>query len=188
MSSFEHIQKTAISSATEPQSSLNLLAFSPTETRQSNSTTELKPLPQALPGDRSDNKSESFCAAPNDKAEAEQRRMDDRIKNAFGKETMDHIKDHDWLIAHTKELKTGFNRVFDGRGEEFTVGQIAARLKELSGGLIYGQSSEGNKSPFTITPADKHFDVYLKRSLFDTQLFHQVTSDVGPSSDRTYRR
>jgi len=185
--SLDHIQKTDFSSATEPNFSVSLLSFSPDEIRQLNSRAD-KTAPQALQGDRSDKKAEHFSAAPSDKAETEQGRMDERIKRAFGKETMNHIKDHDWLISHADDLKTGFNRVFDGRGEEFTVGQIAARLKELSGGLIYGESSDGSKNPFTSTPADKHFQVFLKRTLFDTQLFHQVTSYVGPGLDRTIRR
>lgn len=130
-----------------------------------------------------------YCAAPVKGEEAEKQRMDARIEKAFGKDLLTHIKDHDWLVDHSATLKTGFNRIFDGRGEEFTVGQIAGRLKDLSGGLIYGEVSTGGKNPYTTSVPDSHYRVYLKRSYwFDTELFHQVTKYLGPGLDRTERK
>jgi hypothetical protein len=134
-----------------------------------------------------DRKSEHFVRA--EKPEDEQQRQDQLIKRAFGNDVFEHIKDQAWLLDHTDALKKGFNSVFDNN-HEFTAGQIAGRLKELSGGLIYSEHSQGSKNPFSgdASRPDDHFQVFLKRNYwFDAEVFHQVTERYG-QTERERRR
>jgi len=183
----ENFQKPESSEAlAQSRSSLSLASFNIDDMRQLN-----KGLPDLKDGlihplHIEDKKSEQFVRA--EKPEAEQRRQDELIKNAFGKEVFDHLKDQAWLLDHADAMKKGFNSIFD-RNHEFTPGQIANRMKELSGGLVYGESSQGSKSPFdSVSRPDDHFQVFLKRNYwFDAEVFHQVTEHSG-TSERTSRK
>jgi hypothetical protein len=179
------ISKTDFSTTADHNVSLSLLSVSEDDIRSrlNKNKPESQNVNEATQaGDNT--KTEHFCAARAETQEAENRRMDDRIRRAFGQDVIDHITDRHWLYDHFDQLRTGFNRIFDGRGEEFTVGQIAARLRQLSGGLIYGETSTGTNL-FSTTPADTYFHVYLRGAWYP--LFRQTTHYVGPGLDRTTR-
>lgn len=113
-----------------------------------------------------------YCAAKDangDKtparSETREEKADKAIKDCFGAEVFDHLKDWDWLIAHRKELRDGFKKA-QGKGQD-ELWEIARRMKELSTvdgkPLIYLKKEDG-PSRGNLIP--KRYDIMLRRSVY----------------------
>lgn len=94
-----------------------------------------------------------------DSKETPEQRIDQKIKDQFGAEALDHLKDHDWLIDNRKKLEDGFKKA-----DNKDVWDMALRMRELSmvdgKPLIYMSKVEG-KTAGTLIP--KRYDIYLRR-------------------------
>jgi hypothetical protein len=193
----ENVQRPESAAAADDRLSLSFSSFSMNEIRQTIklAAADLKDgIVQPLQIDDASKKAENYAAKAekgekSEKTEkSDQQRMDERIERAFGKEVLDHINDKDWLLDHSDQVKRGFNRIFDTRGEEYSVGQIAGRLNDLSGGHIYGESSKGVSNPFSTDLPDDHFRVYIKRdNWFHKEVFHETTKHTGIGLERRTR-
>lgn len=103
-------------------------------------------------------KLEFFCKgdAP---GETPEQRTDQKIKDTFGADVIEHLKDADWLIDNRKKLEDGFKKA---KGQDAY--DMACRMRDLSvvdgKSLIYLSKVESRSSGNLIP---KRFDVYLRR-------------------------
>ena len=166
--SLEQTSKLESQQSVEQTPSAILNAASLADIRASNAASDLKSgtVPDLqLSGAESNLQ---YCAAKDDNprtkeaAETKEQKQDKAIKECFGSEVFDHLKDWDWLIDHRKELEAGFKKA--GELGQDKLWDIARRMSELSRvddkSLIYlskqDSSSHGNLIP-------KRYDVYLRR-------------------------
>jgi hypothetical protein len=102
--------------------------------------------------------------------ETPEQRVDQKIKDSFGADVLDHLKDWDWLIDNRKKLEDGFKKA---TGQD--AWDMAQRMKELSKvdgrSLIYLSKVDG---PTHGTLIPKRYDVYLRRGSFrsDNEIGH----------------
>ncbi len=91
------------------------------------------------------------------------KKVDQKIKDAFGADVFDHLKDWDWLIQNKKMLQDGFKKV-DGQDAKW---ELATRMKELSTvdgkPLIYLEKQDG---PTRGNLIPKRYDIMLRRGRF----------------------
>jgi hypothetical protein len=104
-----------------------------------------------------------FCKAPvKDETETREQRLDKKIKDSFGTDVFDHLKDSDWLIDNRKKLEDGFKKL---KGDD--AWDLAWRMKELSvvdgKSLIYLSKVDSHTSGSLIP---KRYDILLRRGRF----------------------
>ena len=140
--------------------------------RRLNQSSDLAPgtVPTAQIGE----KGVFFCCAPvKDAKETPEQRMDQKIKDCFGADVFDHLKDWDWLIENRKKLEDGIKKV-----DKQDAGEMLSRLEKLSTvdgqSLIYQSLVDG---PTRGTLIPKRHDIYLRRGRFHSddkigQLYH----------------
>ncbi len=96
-----------------------------------------------------------FCAAPGDKPEAIK---DQKIKDTFGTDVFDNLKNPGWLRDNMKKLEDGFDKL---SGQEKW--DIAWRMRELSKvdgkSSIYLSKTEGQTVGNLL---QKRYDIYLR--------------------------
>jgi hypothetical protein len=124
-----------------------------------------------LPGAQIGAKGEiMFCstpvkdAAPTKDAPAEtpEQRLDQKIKDKFGSDVFDHLKDWDWLIANREKLEEGFKKLNDQ--EKWDVTRRMRDLSTVDGKpLIYTERLDG---PTRGSLIPKRHDIYLRRGSF----------------------
>jgi len=92
-----------------------------------------------------------------------EKKVDQKIKDAFGADVFDHLKDWDWLIQNKKMLQAGFKKI-DGQDARW---ELAMRMKELSTvdgkPLIYLEKQDG---PTRGNLIPKRYDIMLRRGRF----------------------
>jgi hypothetical protein len=119
----------------------------------------------------------SFCSAPvkdstsaKDSTATPEQRMDQKIKDSFGADVFDHLKDWDWLIANRKKLEDGFKKV-DGQD----AWDLAWRIRDLSvvdgKPLIYLSKVDG---PTRGDLIPKRHDIKLRREFWSDNYIGQV--------------
>jgi len=153
---FDNIYSKQHSSASiEQQPALSLLSLSEDKIRQitnrgnQDSTNGPTDPPQVARDGR------FFCAAPGDNPEA---KKDQKIKDTFGTDVFDNLKNPGWLRDNMKKLEDGFDKL---SGQEKW--DIAWRMNELSkvGGKpsIYLSKTEGQPAG---NLREKRYDIYLR--------------------------
>jgi hypothetical protein len=65
-----------------------------------------------------------FCGAPSDNPHAA---TDQRIRDTFGADVFDHLRDWNWLIANQQRLRDGLRHATDGDAWD-----MARRMRDLS--------------------------------------------------------
>ena len=92
-----------------------------------------------------------------------EKKVDLKLKDVFGADVFDHLKDWDWLIQNKKILQAGFKKV-DGQDTKW---ELAMRMKELSTvegkPLIYLEKQDG---PTRGNLIPKRYDIMLRRGRF----------------------
>jgi hypothetical protein len=105
--------------------------------------------------------------------ETPEQSLDQKIKDRFGAEVFDHLKDWDWLIENRKKLEDGFKKA-----DNEDAWAMAQRMKQLSmvdgKPLIYLSKHDG---PTHGSWIPKRYDIYLRRGTFRSdnyigQLYH----------------
>ncbi len=104
-----------------------------------------------------------FCSQPlKDAPETPEQRTDRKIKDTFGAEVFDHLKDSEWLIDNRKKLEAGFSKL-----NKQDAWDMAKRMTDLSivdgKPLIYFSKTEGQAAG---NLREKRYDVYLRRGRF----------------------
>jgi hypothetical protein len=129
------------------------------DVQRSNNRGDLAPgqVPNTRIGEQSDS---SLCSTPvKDSTETREQRLDQKIKDSFGGDVFDHLKDWDWLIENRKKLEDGFKKI---SGQD--AWDMAWRMKELSmvdgKSLIYLSKVDG---PTRGNLIPKRYDIYLRR-------------------------
>ncbi len=98
-----------------------------------------------------------------DSTETREQRLDQKIKDKFGAEVFDHLKDWDWLIANRKKLEDGFKKI-DGQDAKW---DMAWRMRDLSvvdGKPLIYLSKVDSATKGTLIP--KRYDINLRRGSF----------------------
>ncbi len=98
-----------------------------------------------------------------DSAETKEQRLDQKIKDNFGADVFEHLKDWDWLIANRKKLEEGFKKIEN----QDTKWDMAWRMKELStvdGKALIYLSKVDSASKGSLIP--KRYDINLRRGSF----------------------
>lgn len=142
------------------------------EIRLLNKSAEVKPL--ALPVARVGEQGELlFCSTPmkdgkepvkesKESKETPEQRTDQKIKDTFGPDVFDHLKDWDWLIKNKDKLKDGFKKAKGDDGWD-----MAVRISELSKvdgkSLIYLEKQDG---PTRGNLIPKRHDIKLRREFW----------------------
>ncbi|MBS1956784.1 MAG: hypothetical protein JST89_21525 [Cyanobacteria bacterium SZAS-4] len=94
--------------------------------------------------------------------ETPEQRTDQKIKDTFGSEVFDHLKDWDWLIKNKDKLKDGFKKAKGDDGWD-----MAVRISELSKvdgkSLIYLEKLDG---PTRGSLIPKRHDIKLRRQVW----------------------
>ncbi len=141
-----------------------------------NQATDVKP--GALPSARIGEQGELlFCGTPvkdakepvKESKETPEQRTDQKIKDTFGADVFEHLKDWDWLIANRKKLEDGFKKAKNDDGWD-----MAWRMHELSKvgdkSVIY-LSKEDGPTKGNLIP--KRHNIYLRREVWsDNELGH----------------
>ena len=104
-----------------------------------------------------------FCSNPvKDSKDTREQSMDQKIKDRFGADVFDHLKDWDWLIANRKKLEEGFKKANNQDSWD-----MAWRMRDLSmvdgKSLIYLSKQDG---PTRGDLIPKRHDIYLRRGSF----------------------
>ena len=104
-----------------------------------------------------------FCATPlKDSKETPEQRVEQKIKDSFGADVFDHLKDWDWLIENRKKLEDGFKKA-----DNQTAWDMAQRMRDLSKvdgqSLIYLSKLDG---PTRGNLIPKTYEIYLRRGSF----------------------
>lgn len=132
------------------------------DVRRLNSSTDLSPglAPSARIGEHGEI---LFCAAPmKDSKDTPEQRVEQKIKDSFGADVFDHLKDWDWLIENRKKLEDGFKKA-----DNDTAWDMAKRMRDLSTvdgkSLIYLSKLDG---PTRGNLIPKTYEIYLRRGRF----------------------
>lgn len=109
---------------------------------------------------------------PADKPETREQAMDRKVKDHFGADVFNHLKDWDWLIENRKKLEDGFKKANNQEAWD-----MAWRMRELSmldgKPLIYLSKQDG---PTRGNLIPKRYDIYLRRgSLRSDDYIGQLT-------------
>ena len=126
--------------------------------RRLNQTGDLSP--GTIPGARIGDRGMFLCFEPlKDAPETREQRLDKKIKEVFGADVFDHLKDHDWLINNRKKLEDGFMKLKEADGYD-----VAWRMRDLSvvdkEPLLYLSKLDSKTAGDIIK---KRYDVYLRR-------------------------
>jgi hypothetical protein len=137
-----------------------------------------QPLPAARIGEKGDI---VFCATPvkdspqgKETKETPEQRLDQKIKDSFGADVFEHLKDWDWLVANRKKLEDGFNKITDPN-EKW---DMAKRMRDLSvvdgKPLVFLKKLDG---PTHGSLVPKRHDIMLRRGRFHSddylgQVYH----------------
>ncbi len=113
-----------------------------------------------------------YCSTPKDSGETKEQQTDKKIKEQFGSDVLEHLKDWDWLIKNRKTLQDGFKKASNDDAWE-----MAWRMRELSKvdgkPLIYLSKQDG---PTRGTLIPKRHDIYLRRGgILSDDYIGQVT-------------
>lgn len=112
---------------------------------------------------------------PADKPETREQAMDRKVKDHFGADVFDHLKDWDWLIENRKKLEDGFKKANNQEAWD-----MAWRMRELSmldgKPLIYLSKQDGSTRGNLIP---KRYDIYLRRGSLRSD---DYTDEVEASS------
>jgi hypothetical protein len=127
--------------------------------------------------DKADTDRTAQCAAEaketppaKESKETPEQRLDNKIKEHFGDDVLEHMKQWNWLIDNRDKLEAGFKKI---SGQE--AWDVARRMNELSKvdgkSLIYLSKTEGQTSG---TLLQKRYDIYLRRGSLrsDNQIGH----------------
>ncbi len=94
-----------------------------------------------------------------DTKESPEQRADQKIKDRFGADVFEHLKDWDWLIENRKKLEDGFKKA-----NAKDAWDMAWRMRELSmvdGKPLIYLSKEDGPTRGNLIP--KAYDIYLRR-------------------------
>lgn len=109
--------------------------------------------------DKQSSQQDNAAKRAKEPTETPEQRIDQKIKDRFGKEVYDHLKDWDWLIENRKKLEDGFKKASNQDAWD-----MAWRMNELSSvdgkPLIYLSKVEG---PTKGNLIPKRHDIYLRR-------------------------
>jgi hypothetical protein len=94
-----------------------------------------------------------------DSKETPEQRTDQKIKDSFGADVLEHLTDRSWLVDNRKKLEDGFKKASNQDAWD-----MAWRMRDLSmvdgKPLIYLSKSDG---PTRGTLIPKRYDIYLRR-------------------------
>ncbi|CAN5560089.1 hypothetical protein BH10CYA1_BH10CYA1_25980 [soil metagenome] len=132
------------------------------DVRRLSSITDLSPglAPKAHIGEHGEM---LFCSTPmKDSKDTPEQRVEQKIKDSFGADVFDHLKDWDWLIENRKKLEDGFKKA-----DNQTAWDMAQRMRDLSKvdgkSLIYLSKLDG---PTRGNLIPKTYEIYLRRGSF----------------------
>jgi hypothetical protein len=101
------------------------------------------------------------------KPESREEQLDNKLKECFGPEVFDHLKDKDWLNSHEKELKEGFKKLMGM--EDHKAWELANRIQELSkvnGDPLIFLKKQPSDTAGSLIP--KRYDIFLKTPWYHT--------------------